>query len=160
SISAFPLFSGFVTKSMIIAAAMDEGYFLTWVALLFASAGVLHHAGIKIPYFAFFAHDSGKRCAEAPAGMLAAMGISAALCILIGSVPQLLYGLLPYQTDFAPYTFAHVATQLQLLLFAALAFAVMTRTGLHPAELRSTNLDFDWFYRHAGRRLAGGAGAL
>ena len=60
SISAFPLFSGFVTKSMVIAAAMDQGYFWTWIVLLFASAGVFHHAGIKIPYFAFFAHDSGK----------------------------------------------------------------------------------------------------
>ena len=29
--------------------------------LLFASAGVFHHSGIKIPYFAFFAHDSGRR---------------------------------------------------------------------------------------------------
>ena len=52
---------------MVIAAAMDGGYFWTWLVLLFASAGVFHHAGIKIPYFAFFAHDSGKRCAEAPA---------------------------------------------------------------------------------------------
>ena len=67
SISAFPLFSGFVTKSMVIAAAMEGGYFWTWIVLLFASAGVFHHAGIKIPYFAFFAHDSGKRCEEAPA---------------------------------------------------------------------------------------------
>ena len=30
-----------------------------WLLLLFASAGVFHHAGIKIPYFAFFAHDRG-----------------------------------------------------------------------------------------------------
>ena len=54
SISAFPLFSGFVTKSMVITAAMEGGYFWTWMVLLFASAGVFHHAGIKIPYFAFF----------------------------------------------------------------------------------------------------------
>ena len=60
SISAFPLFSGFVTKSMVITAAMEGGYFWTWLVLLFASAGVFHHAGIKIPYFAFFAHDSGQ----------------------------------------------------------------------------------------------------
>jgi multicomponent Na+:H+ antiporter subunit D len=150
SISAFPLFSGFISKALIIAAAMDEGYFWTWVVLLFASAGVFHHSGIKIPYFAFFAHDSGKRCAEAPANMLTAMAITAALCVGIGVYPQPLYDLLPYPVDFRPYTTEHVVTQLQLLLFSALAFTVLMRTGIYPPELRSTNLDFDWFYRRAG----------
>lgn len=59
SISAFPLFSGFVSKSMIMSAAVAQGYDVVWLLLLFAAAGVFHHAGIKIPYFAFFAHDSG-----------------------------------------------------------------------------------------------------
>ena len=77
SISAFPLFSGFISKSLILSAAMKEGYFWTWMVLLFASAGVFHHSGIKIPYFAFFAHDSGKRCEEAPLNMLVAMAIAA-----------------------------------------------------------------------------------
>ncbi|MGA8292681.1 MAG: Na(+)/H(+) antiporter subunit D, partial [Rhodoplanes sp.] len=108
SISAFPLFSGFISKSLIIAAAMDKGYFWTWLVLLFASAGVFHHSGIKIPYFAFFAHDSGKRCAEAPANMLIAMAISAVLCILIGVYPRPLYDILPYgPVTFHPYTVHH-----------------------------------------------------
>ncbi len=64
--------------------------------LLFASAGVFHHSGIKIPYFAFFGHDSGKRCEEAPTHMLVAMGLAAALCIGIGVYPAPLYALLPY----------------------------------------------------------------
>ena len=62
SISAFPLFSAFVTKSLILEAAAQEGHWIPFLFLLFASAGVFHHAGIKIPYFAFFAHDSGIRC--------------------------------------------------------------------------------------------------
>jgi multicomponent Na+:H+ antiporter subunit D len=154
SISAFPLFSGFVSKALIIAAAVDNGYFWTWLVLLFASAGVFHHSGIKIPYFAFFAHDSGKRCAEAPANMLLAMGLSAALCILIGVFPQPLYDLLPFEVDFTPYTVEHVVTQLQLLFLSALAFTVLMRTGLYPPELRSINLDFDWVYRRAGYDVA------
>jgi multicomponent Na+:H+ antiporter subunit D len=158
SISAFPLFSGFISKALIITAAMDNGYFWTWLVLLFASAGVFHHSGIKIPYFAFFAHDSGKRCAEAPANMLLAMGISAALCIGIGVFPDTLYGLLPFKVDFIPYTVEHVVTQLQLLFFSALAFTVLMRTGLYPPELRSVNLDFDWFYRRAGYDVAVAAG--
>ena len=158
SISAFPLFSGFVTKSMIMAAAMEEGYFWIWIVLLFASAGVFHHAGIKIPYFAFFAHDSGKRCREAPLNMLIAMGLAAALCIAIGSLPELFYALLPFQAEYHPYSADHVTAQVQLLFWSALAFAILMRTGIYPPELLSTNLDFDWFYRRLGRSAAGAAG--
>ena len=151
SISAMPLFSAFVTKSMIMSEAMDKGYFWVWLTLLFASAGVVEHAGIKIPYFAFFAHNSGKRCKEAPANMLAAMAISAALCIAIGSLPSVFYTLLPYNAAYQPYTLEHVVTQIQLLLFAAAAVAVLIRTGIYPPERRSINLDFDWVYRRLGR---------
>jgi multicomponent Na+:H+ antiporter subunit D len=147
SISAFPLFSGFISKALIITAAMDGGYFWTWLVLLFASAGVFHHSGIKIPYFAFFAHDSGKRPLEAPGNMLVAMGLSAVLCVAIGVYPTALYRLLPFAVDFVPYSVEHVVTQLQLLMFSALAFTVLMRTSVYPPELRATNLDFDWVYR-------------
>jgi multicomponent Na+:H+ antiporter subunit D len=157
SISAFPLFSGFVAKSLIMSAAQDKGLLVVWLVLLFASAGVFHHSGIKIPYFAFFGHDSGKRCAEAPAPMLLAMGLTAFLCIAIGVYPAPLYAILPYAVDYVPYTPAHVITQLQLLMFSALAFAVLMRTGLYPPELRSTNLDFDWLYRRAAPAALGAA---
>ena len=159
SISAFPLFSGFISKALILTAAADGGYVITWLVLLFASAGVFHHSGIKIPYFAFFAHDSGIRCAEAPRNMLLAMGATAALCIGIGVYPDALYRLLPHAVSFVPYTGAHVVTQLQLLLFSALAFSVLMRTGLYPPELRAINLDSDWSYRKLGPALIGVAGA-
>lgn len=147
SISAFPLFSGFVSKSLIMSASANEGYWFVWAVLLFASAGVFHHSGIKIPYFAFFAHDSGRRPKEAPFNMLLAMGIAAILCVGIGVWPDPLYALLPFELDYVPYTTAHVITQLQLLMFSALAFTVLMRTGIYPPELKSTNLDFDWVYR-------------
>ncbi len=149
SISAFPLFSGFVSKSMVMVAALEEGHWIVWLALLFASAGVFHHAGIKIPFFAFFAHDSGIRVKEAPANMLVAMAIAAGLCIFIGVYPWLLYGLLPYPVDYEPYTVDHVLTQCQLLFFSALAFTWLKLTGLYPPELPSVNLDVDWLYRRA-----------
>ncbi|MEM8935360.1 MAG: Na(+)/H(+) antiporter subunit D [Pseudomonadota bacterium] len=153
SISAFPLFSGFVAKSLTMSAVGYEGMFFVWLALLFASAGVLEHSGIKIPYFAFFGHDSGKRPKEAPPQMLIAMGIASALCIGIGVFPQYLYSILPYAVKYEPYTAAHVVTQMQLLLFAMLAFALLVKFKLYPAEVRSVNLDFDWFYRVPGRNL-------
>ena len=158
SISAFPLFSGFVSKSMVMSAALDEGYHIVWIALLFASAGVFHHAGIKIPFFAFFAHDSGIRVKEAPTSMLIAMGIGAVLCIGIGSFPQYLYSLLPFQTGYSAYDATHVLAQTQLLLFSALAFVWLKLSGIYPPELRSVNIDAEWVYRKgfvvAGRWIA------
>lgn len=147
SISAFPLFSGFVTKSLILDEAASAGRYVVWAGLIFASAGVLSHSGIKIPFFMFFAHDSGKRPAEAPTHMLLAMGITAFLCIAIGVFPAPLYALLPYAVDFTPYTASHVVGQLQLLLFALLAFGILMRTGIHPPEIRAVNIDTDWTYR-------------
>ncbi|PCH95275.1 MAG: hypothetical protein COB84_06450 [Rhodobacteraceae bacterium] len=111
---------------------------------------MLSHSGIKIPFFAFFAHDSGKRPAEAPRNMLLAMGITAFLCIAIGVFPEPLYAILPYDVVYHPYSMGHVVGQLQLLFFALLAFGVLFRMGIHPPEMRAINLDFDWTYRKAG----------
>lgn len=148
SISAFPLFSGFVSKSMIMSAAIAEGYDIVWLLLLFAAAGVFHHAGIKIPYFAFFAHDSGIRTTEPPKNMLLAMGIAATICVLIGTFPaHTVYALLPWEATYQPYDITHVLTQLQLLFFSAMAFVWLNLRHLYPPELPSTNLDADWLYR-------------
>ena len=147
SISAFPLFSGFVSKSMVMTAMMQENYSYLWLFMLFASAGVFHHAGIKIPYFAFFAHDSGLRPKEAPVNMLVAMTFAAVLCIFIGSQPQYLYALLPMKVEYWPYDVTHVLAQLQLLFFSAMAFVWLNKKGLYPPELPSTNIDAEWLYR-------------
>lgn len=147
SISAFPLFSGFVSKSMVMTALMQEDHGYFWLLMLFASAGVFHHAGIKIPYFAFFHHDSGIRTEEAPRNMLVAMSVAAALCIFIGTQPQYLYALLPWEVEYWPYDLTHVLAQMQLLFFSALAFVWLNKQGLYPPELHSVNLDAEWFYR-------------
>lgn len=147
SISAFPLFSGFVSKSMVMTAALENDYGIIWLMLLFASAGVFHHAGIKIPFFAFFAHDSGIRASDPPTNMLIAMFIAAFLCIGIGVYPAALYSLLPYDTGYNPYDATHILAQTQLLFFSALAFVWLNMKGMYPPELRSTNLDIDWTYR-------------
>ena len=153
SISAFPLFSGFVSKSMVMAAMIEAGHEYLWLMLLFASAGVFHHAGIKIPFFAFFAHDSGLRPKEAPTNMLIAMGIASALCIAIGSYPAIVYHLLPWENTYQPYDLTHTLTQLQLLFFSALAFVWLNKMGLYPPELRSVNLDVEYLYRKALPKL-------
>ena len=151
SISAFPLFSGFVSKSMVISAAAEGGMSLVWFMLLFASAGVFHHAGIKIPYFVFFAHDSGIRTKEPPLNMLLAMGFVAFLCVFIGTIPDPLYSILPFPVEYHPYTSAHVVGQLQLLFFSALAFIYLMVKGHYPPEMVSLNLDVDWVYRKSAK---------
>ncbi|WP_371397539.1 Na(+)/H(+) antiporter subunit D [Fretibacter rubidus] len=162
SISAFPLFFGFVTKSMIISAAIEaaHGSGIMWVVvgmLLFASAGVMEHSGIKVPYFTFFSHDGGHRVKEAPWNMLVAMGLSAFICIFF-ALPvigyPLLYSMLPYAVDYKPYTGDHVVYQLQLLFAAMVAFALLKRLGVYPDERRAEILDFDWTYRKLGRKTA------
>jgi multicomponent Na+:H+ antiporter subunit D len=158
SISAFPLFSAFVTKSMIMVAAIEEHHYVVWLFMLFASAGVLEHAGIKIPYFSFFAHDSGIRAQEPPRNMLVAMSIAAVLCVLIGVFPQQLYALLPMEMDYDPYDTRHVVTQLQLLVFGALGFVTLVKSGVYPDEKRAVHLDAEWLYRRLGPAVVSSVG--
>jgi multicomponent Na+:H+ antiporter subunit D len=82
---------------------------IIWFMLYFASAGVFHHAGIKVPYFTFFGDDSGIRAKEPPFNMCLAMGIAAFLCIFLGVYPKPLYDILPYPVDYIPYTAFHVS---------------------------------------------------
>ena len=147
SISAFPLFSGFVAKSLIMSALGKEGLVFVYFMLLFASAGVLHHSGIKIPFFAFFAHESKIKTKEAPINMIVAMVIASILCIAIGIFPSVFYQILPYEISYQPYDFSHVIGQLQLLMFAALAFICLWHFKIYPPELNSTVLNSDWIYR-------------
>lgn len=156
AISAFPLTSGFVSKSMISQAAADEHLLRVWMLLTAASAGVFLHAGIKFPWFVFFQKDSGLRPPEPPLSMRLAMLFFAALCVGLGVFFEPLYALLPYPTAYVPYTAGHVVAQLQLLLFSGLAFFVML--GLLRRTLTIT-LDVDWLWRRLGPALVRGSGA-
>lgn len=144
AISAFPLTSGFVSKSMVSQAAADDHMLTVWLLLTAASAGVFLHAGIKFPWFVFFQKDSGLRPAEPPASMRWAMIVFSFLCIALGIWPEPLYAMLPYAVKYEPYTWAHVLAQLQLLLFSGLAFFIML-----PFLKRTLTitLDVDWLWR-------------
>jgi multicomponent Na+:H+ antiporter subunit D len=146
AISAFPFFSGFVSKSMVIAASAGDGAALATLMLTVASSGTFLSVGLKLPYFMFFAKDSGMRPGEPPKNMLAAMGIAAAFCIVIGVWPAPLYALLPYAVDFAPYTALHISESMGLLMFTLLGFVMLLKI-LAPEN--TITLDTDWFYRRA-----------
>ncbi len=150
AISAVPLTSGFTSKTLIIQGAAEAHWQWAWLILETASAGVFLHAGIKFPYFVFFAKDQGLRPKEAPVAMLIGMGILAFFCLFFGVYYKPLHDILPFSVDyeFHPFTLEHVTTQMQLLLFSALTFFLFLKM------LKRTDtivLDTDLFYRYGGR---------
>ncbi|WP_440997675.1 Na(+)/H(+) antiporter subunit D [Arhodomonas sp. SL1] len=151
SISAFPLFSGFVSKTMIVEAAAVDYRGWVWLLLTMASAGTFLHTGLKLPYFTFLGKDSGLRPNEAPRNMLIAMGIAAAFCFLLGVFPGALYALLPHEVDYHAYTAGHLLKEMQLLLFTGLGFFLLLK---HVGGDPKISLDTDWFYRRAGPVVA------
>jgi multicomponent Na+:H+ antiporter subunit D len=154
SISAFPLFSGFVTKSMIIQAGFEDHRAWAGFLLLLASSGTFLHTGLKVPYFIWFgknhcAKETWDRAAEPPWNMMAAMAVTAGLCVFIGCYTPYLYRMLPYApVDFHPYNSYHVFETLEILLFTALGFFLLVRK-LEPEA--TISLDLDWPYRMGGR---------
>jgi multicomponent Na+:H+ antiporter subunit D len=165
SISALPFFAGYTSKTMIMT-AVESGPGMLGVSLMlmFASAGVLEHSGIKVPFMAFFSHDSGKRPEEAPFNMLLAMGLSAGLCLVIGIYPGWFYALLPFPDQALEFlaqdlfSTSHIIQQLQLLVFAVLAFMILWWLKLYPAEQPGVIIDVEWIWRKGapaiGRTLA------
>jgi multicomponent Na+:H+ antiporter subunit D len=150
AISAAPLFSGFVSKSMVVAAAGEDHRAAIFLMLTLASAGTFLHTGLKLPYYMFFGKDSGIRAQEPPGNMLLSMGLAAAACILIGVFPGLVYESLPNPVDFVPYTLQHIMSTLGMLGFTALGFFLLL-SHLHPEP--TISLDTDWFYRRGAAGL-------
>jgi len=149
SISAFPLFAGFISKPLVTTLVKSESEFLAF-ALYVASVGTFLHTGLKLPYFTFF----GPRRAQPveiirklPWSMYAGMSILAALCLAVGLFPEWLFNQLHFEIHPERYTAANVVHALELLAFTAVGFWAL-RSWLTPSDL--IFLDIDWFYRKAG----------
>jgi multicomponent Na+:H+ antiporter subunit D len=157
SISGFPLFSGFVSKSMIVTASFEDHRLWAGFGLMLASSGTFLHTGLKVPYFIWFGQNRcapavWERAADPGWNMNLAMAITSALCVWIGCFPSSLYGLLPLQpVVYQPYTGYHVSQTLQVLLFTGLGFFVFLKTLMPEPTI---SLDTDWFYRMGGRAFA------
>jgi len=149
SISGFPLFSGFVSKSMIVASAHEEGRLVLMLLMNLAGIGTFLSVGLKVTYFAFFSKDEAPiKASEPPKNMLLSMGLTSALCFIIGVYPDSLYVLLPYKVEYHPYTLSHLSEMLQILSFTGLIFFLLVKK-LAPEE--KINLDMDYIYRKGGR---------
>ena len=148
SISGVPLFSGFVSKSMVIYAAELDHLGAVVLLLSLASIGTFLSIGLKLPYFTWFGTDRSIKPAPVPLGMYVGMGLTSAICIAIGVYPALLYNLLPFAVNYQPYTAPHLIETMQLLIFTGLAFWLVMNK-IH-AEATIT-LDTDWVYRRPSR---------
>jgi multicomponent Na+:H+ antiporter subunit D len=153
SISAFPFFSGFVSKSMIITAGFESHKLWVGFLLLLASAGTFLHTGLKVPYFIWFGKNNCKpetweRAKDPCWNMTAAMAIAAFLCIFVGCYTPYLYNMLPQEAPYNAYTSSHISETMQILCFTALGFFLL-RKKLQPSA--TISLDMDWFYRKGGR---------
>ncbi|MEO1694311.1 MAG: Na(+)/H(+) antiporter subunit D [Pseudomonadota bacterium] len=157
-----PLFAGFVAKALVSGAVGEAKEFGPWLILILASAGVFFAAGLRLVFFTFFGttqSDAARAVAadtkaEAPANMLAAMGLTAVLLVALGIVPSALYAILPAPVTYDAYTLGHVITQFQLLAVTTAVFAGLVAYGFYGRPTPATYLKFDWFYRKLGYNIA------
>lgn len=154
---ALPLFSGFVTKSMMVSAAAEQHLLWVWLGLSVASACMVFNAGLRYPWYVFFSRDAGLRPEPAPLSMRVGMVIMAVLCVGMGVAPGVLYSALPYAVEYVPYTGGHVVHQLQAVLLGAVVF-FLARHHLAPAHRRLW--DLDWLYRELGEAIVRVGGRL
>lgn len=144
SISGFPLFSGFVSKSMVIYAAGTNHMEVVVLLLYLVSIATFLSVGLKLPYFTWFGPSRSLKPSAAPLGMYLGMALTAGLCIAIGVYPSMLYSILPFTVEYQPYSVPKVLQTMQLLAFTALGF----RLVVHRLAGKNTiTLDTDWVYR-------------
>ncbi len=153
SIAGLPLMSGFVSKSMIIAASFEAHHIWAAFALVLASSGTFLLAGVKVPYYIWFSDRKGservyEKAGDPPWNMQAAMAVAAFFCIFIGCYTPYLYDKLPFAVHFHPYNAYHLAEALQIAVFTGIAFFLLKKL-IEPKP--TISLDLDWFYRMAGR---------
>lgn len=146
SIAGMPFFIGFATKSLTIAAAITEGWFVLWLVLLAANAMAVIHTSIRLPALLFFNGDTSEATGSAPPDeskrhTLIATGLAATICLTLGLYPQLLYALLPFENSYSPFDWTHITGQLQLIVFASIA------AFFFVGRKETILLDLDWLWR-------------
>ena len=151
SISAVPLFAGFVSKSLVTEAAYYDGYDIAAFLLYVASVGTFLHTGLKLPYFTWFGSKRATPVtliAKVPTGMYVGMAGAAALCIAIGLFPQTFYDFMNFKGHYNPYNLNDTIHTVEMLVFTGLGFWLMV-AALKPKP--TVSLDVDWPYRHAAK---------
>jgi multicomponent Na+:H+ antiporter subunit D len=144
SISGVPLFSGFVSKSLVIYAAELDHKAVVALLLHLASVGTFLSIGLKVPYFTWFGARRSIETRPVPWNMYAAMILLGALNLALGVYPEMLYQVMPFSVAYRPYTAAHLMETFELLAFTGLGFwLVVEKINSSPL----VTLDVDWLYR-------------
>jgi multicomponent Na+:H+ antiporter subunit D len=161
SISAVPLFSGFVSKELVLDALYEDHVYWAYWGLKVASVGTFLSVGLKLPYLTWFngssftkspSNDETQPTEAArpaiirrlPTSMLVAMATAAGINIAIGVAPNLLYDLMPAPVAYEPFELPHLVENLQFLAFVAIGFWIL-RDRLGAS--RTITMDTDWAYR-------------
>jgi multicomponent Na+:H+ antiporter subunit D len=160
SISGFPLFNGFISKTMTIEAAELINQPIIYLLLEGATVGTFLHTGLKLPWNIWLQGrtepppDIKAKLKDSafntPVHMLVAMSILAFLCIFLGVYPKILYDMLPYPVEFIPFTITRVFTITQMFIFSFLGFWLLRKLVKgYPSYV----LDTDWPARILGSKL-------
>lgn len=147
SISGVPLFNGFISKTITIAAASEAGQDLVYFLLELASVGTFLSITLKMGYFIFLRNDDKgvEIKTELPKNMYVAMTVGAVLCTAYGVCPDLLYRYLPFDAPaYHPFTAAHILSYIEILTVTMIPF-MMYLPKMEPHT--AISLDTDWFYR-------------
>ncbi|MCD6193033.1 MAG: Na(+)/H(+) antiporter subunit D [Candidatus Aminicenantes bacterium] len=151
SISGVPLFNGFISKSMVIAAAEESHRTWAMFLMLLASVGTFLSVGLKLPYFTWGGKEKDKnlKIKKIPLNMHLSMALVAFFCFLYGVKPGLLYQLLPFPVHYQPYSLPHLVETIQILAFTLLGFWLGRKKLAPHAQIV---LDIDWLYRRPGKK--------
>jgi len=173
SIGSIPLFSGYVTKEMATLGIEEAGFDTAYWLLKLASVGTLFVVLFRLPWFTWFARPAGPTAsgptAQGPTArgptaqgratlgravtpsMYVAMAALAVVNVAIGIAPNLVYNVLPFAVDYAPFKTYRVVNALALAIGAAAAFWLVRRwLAGRPVRV----VDTDWVYRDLPRYLA------
>ncbi|WP_430505095.1 Na(+)/H(+) antiporter subunit D [Haloparvum sp. PAK95] len=157
SIAGFPGFNGFVSKGMVIGAAHKKHLDVLWYLLLAGGVGTFL-SFIKLGYHAFLHGEYEGTVADANRGQSVAMISVAALCVVYGLVPDLLFDIIPLsgEFEFHVFTVGHIVEGLVLALLGVVGFAVLKK----PLKRVGRVPDVDALYNRAafygGRALVVG----
>lgn len=152
SISGFPLFNGFISKSMTVTAAGDAHHYWAMMLMTLAAVGTFLSVGLKLPYFTWYSKDkpADLKVEKPPVNMYIGMAVVAFFCIFHGIYPQHLYNWLPTKVDWSPFTTHHFVETVQILVFTFIVFWLMRSIIKPKAKIA---LDLDFFYRKPAKAV-------
>jgi multicomponent Na+:H+ antiporter subunit D len=161
SIAGFPGFNGFVSKGMIIGAASKKELEVLWYLLLIGGVGTFL-SFIKLGWFAFVEGSYDGLVKDANLGQSVAMVSTAALCVLFGVVPGLLYELLPFQGvyEYTTFTGPHVLEGFGLAAAGLIGFAVLRGPLHHIGKVPDIDYAYNRVFFYGGRVLIVGVTEL